>query len=144
MTAMGRPSGLSEAVVAVLRRDERVLVIKRGPEAILSGYWAPPSGRIEPGETQEQALVREIHEELGLEATATEKVWECRTDDGDFVLHWWTARTGAGEIRAAPGEVAEARWVTTDEFLALEPTFAGDRAFFIGVLPHLDTRFRPD
>src|SRR5206468_2424577 len=55
-----------EAVVAVLQRAGRVLVVKRGPEAVLSGYWAPLSGRIEPGESQEQAVIREVREEVGL------------------------------------------------------------------------------
>jgi 8-oxo-dGTP diphosphatase len=136
---MGEPSVGIEAVVAILTKNSRVLVIKRGPQAIFSGYWAPPSGRIEPGETQKEALVREIQEELGLNATATAKVWDCPTDDGDFLLHWWTAQTEAGELHLDPGEVADARWVTSHEFLALEPTFAGDRDFFVNVLPNLDT-----
>jgi 8-oxo-dGTP pyrophosphatase MutT (NUDIX family) len=82
-----------------LRRGERFLVVKRGPKAILSGYWAPPSGRIEVGESQEDALVREIEEELGLKATPVAKGWQCDTDDGDLVLHWWTAEIGADELR---------------------------------------------
>lgn len=127
-----------EAVVAVLRRGDRFLVIQRAREVILPGYWAPPSGRIEAGETQEQAVVREVVEELGLEATPLKKVWECLTDDGAFRLHWWTATAGPGEGRLDPGEVAEARWVTVDELMDLRPTFAGDRKFFVRVVPALD------
>ena len=133
-----------EAVVAVLRRGDRFLVIKRGLEAILSGYWAPPSGRVEEGETHEQTLVREIEEELGVAATPIAKVWECATDDGTFVLHWWIAEVGDGELLLNANEVAEARWVTTREFLALHPTFSGDRDFFINVLPRLDLPVRID
>ena len=125
------------AVVAILRRGSRILVIRRGPDTLRPGYWCPPSGRLEPGETQEQALVREIGEELGLAATPVAKVWECPTDDGTFLLHWWTADARAGEPVPDPGEVAEARWVTPEEFLRLEPTFEGDRAFFEDVLPAL-------
>lgn len=55
-----------EAIVAVLRRADRVLVIRRGPDSSRSGYWAPLSGKLEPGESQEEALVREVHEEVGL------------------------------------------------------------------------------
>jgi 8-oxo-dGTP diphosphatase len=77
-----------QAVVAVLRSKDRLLVIKRAPGVILPGYWTPPSGRIEPGETHEQALIREVVEELGVKATPIAKVWECPTDDGEFLLHW--------------------------------------------------------
>ncbi len=47
----------------------RLLLIKRGhePEA---GRWSVPGGRIEPGESDEQALVREVREETGLTVTA--------------------------------------------------------------------------
>jgi 8-oxo-dGTP diphosphatase len=57
----------TQAVVPILRKDGRVLVIRRGPDVILPGYWCPPSGRVEPGETQEQAVRRELAEELGLD-----------------------------------------------------------------------------
>jgi 8-oxo-dGTP diphosphatase len=127
----------TQAVVAVLRRGDRLLLIKRAPGVILPGYWTPPSGRIEPGETHEQALVREVEEELGVKATPIAKVWECPTDDGEFLLHWWTADIDSHELRLDPTEVADARWVTCDEFLELEPTFSGDREFITHVLPTL-------
>jgi 8-oxo-dGTP diphosphatase len=136
--AVNEPHVATHAVVPVLLRDGRVLVIKRGPDVILPGYWCPPSGRIEPAETQEQAVVREIAEELGLIATPVAKIWECPTDDGEFTLHWWIAEVDGYEVRPDPGEVAEIRWVTPEEFLALYPTFAGDREFFLSVLPTLE------
>ena len=37
----------------------RMLVIRRGPDSMLPGYWSPPSGRIEPGESQHEAVIRE-------------------------------------------------------------------------------------
>jgi 8-oxo-dGTP pyrophosphatase MutT (NUDIX family) len=125
------------AVIAVLRKDDRVLVIRRGVKVISPGWWTFPGGRIEPGESEQDALVREMREELAVEVTPVAKVWECDTDDGDFRLHWWTARIDGGELVPDPEEVAEARWVTTAEFFALEPTFAGDRDFFLCVLPKL-------
>jgi 8-oxo-dGTP pyrophosphatase MutT (NUDIX family) len=127
------------AVVAVLRRCDRVLVIRRGPGARLPGYWAPLSGTLEPGETQQQALVREIHEEIGLHATPAAKVWESTTADGSFLLHWWTAEPASGEITADPREVSDFRWVTPAEFLDLEPVFASDCDFFREVFPRLHT-----
>ncbi|MET7570464.1 NUDIX domain-containing protein [Streptomyces sp. NPDC005492] len=127
-----------EAIVAVLRRADRVLVIRRGPGSARSGYWAPLSGKLEPGETQEEALVREVHEEVGLAVSPLTKVWESQTDDGSFRLHWWTAtETGNPTIVPDPSEVSEFRWVTPTEFLTLTPLFDADREFFERVLPGL-------
>jgi 8-oxo-dGTP pyrophosphatase MutT (NUDIX family) len=126
-----------QAIVAVLRREGRVLAVRRGPTVPSPGYWQPLSGKVEPGETQEQALVREVLEEVGLTVTPGAKVWESQTDDGHFRLHWWTADAVQGEVVPDPGEVAEARWVTPHEFLALDPVFEGDREFFERILPDL-------
>lgn len=129
-----------EAVVAVLRKDGRILVILRGPQARQPGHWAPVSGTIEPGERQQDALVREVWEEVGLRVAPLEKVWESATEDGGFVLHWWTAAVEGGELTPDPGEVSEVRWVTGEEFMELRPTFPGDHSFFTDVLPKLPTR----
>lgn len=126
-----------EAIVAVLRRGDRVLVIRRGPRAMWPGYWAPLSGRVEPGETQDQALIREVREEVGLRVSPLSKVWESRTDDGRIRLHWWTAEAGPDDVIMDPGEVSDARWVTAEEFLTMAPIFTGDREFFERVLPGL-------
>lgn len=115
-----------------------MLVIQRGPASMLSGYWSPPSGRIEPGESQQQAVVREMREELGLEVRPVAKVWECLTDDGSYRLHWWTVEEDGGPIRPAADEVGGTRWVDAAGFASLAPTFEGDRVFFREVLPALD------
>ena len=125
------------AIVAVLRRNGRVLAIRRGPGVPRPGYWQPLSGKVEPGETQEQAVVREVREEVGLTVSPLAKVWESETDDGLFRLHWWTADATTGEVVPDPVEVAETRWVTPEEFLALTPVFDGDREFFERILPGL-------
>ncbi len=106
----------------------------------MPGYWCPPSGRIEPGESQEEAVVREVAEELGLSAIPVRKVWECPTHDGAFTLHWWLVDVGNDDLRLDPTEVEEGRWVTASEFLELEATFDGDREFFERILPTLEGR----
>jgi 8-oxo-dGTP pyrophosphatase MutT (NUDIX family) len=126
-----------EAIVAVVRRGERVLVIQRGPGARLPGYWAPLSGTLEPGETQEECLVREVREEVGLRVSPVAKVWESQTHDGKFRLHWWMAEAEEVEVVMDPGEVSDVRWVTPQEFSDLQPVFAADREFFDRVLPGL-------
>jgi 8-oxo-dGTP diphosphatase len=126
-----------DAVVAVVRREGQFLVIRRGPDVIGAGHWTPPSGRVEPGESQEDALRRELREELGLDVTPVGKVWECDSDDGTFRLHWWTARADSDELLPNAAEVSAVRWVTPTEFLEFEPTYTGDREFVLQVFPRL-------
>jgi 8-oxo-dGTP diphosphatase len=52
-------------------------------------------------------------------------------------LHWWLAAIVGGTLQPDAREVAEARWVTPAQFLALDPTFELHREFFGRVLPKL-------
>ena len=57
-------------VAAVVVRDGRVLLTRRNAGSHLGGLWEFPGGKVEPGEEPASALVREIKEELGVEAVA--------------------------------------------------------------------------
>jgi NADH pyrophosphatase NudC (nudix superfamily) len=128
---------MQEAVVAVVRRGDRVLMVRRGPRSSFPGFWQPLSGRLEPGETQAEAVVREAREEVGLEVRPLRKVWECPADGADFRLHWWLAESRTGDVTPDGCEVTDARWLTPEEIRLLPDTFAGDREFFTRVLPAL-------
>ena len=52
---------------ALIDRDGRVLLAQRSQDAVLGGLWEFPGGKVEPGETPEDALVRELKEEIGIE-----------------------------------------------------------------------------
>ncbi len=59
------------AAVALVDRDGRVLVTQRPAGKALAGLWEFPGGKVEPGETPEQALIRELKEELSIDVTAS-------------------------------------------------------------------------
>ena len=65
----GRPL-LLVAAVALVDADGRLLIARRPEGKSMAGLWEFPGGKVDPGETPEQALVRELREELGIE-TAT-------------------------------------------------------------------------
>lgn len=117
-----------QVVAAIIERGGRVLFGKRSPHRLAApGYWCPVSGRIEPGESQVDAVVREVREEVGLSVRALSKVDECDTHDGTALIHWWLA----APLDDAPAELlgdehTELRWVTVDEMRRLEPAFAED------------------
>jgi len=126
-----------DAVVIVLRDGARVLAVRRAAGVARPHHWSLPTGRVEPGETHARTVEREAREELGLDVRAVACVWECATDDASFELHWWSAAIVGGALAPDPAEVAEARWVTVEEYLGLTPGFPVHREFFEKVWPTL-------
>ena len=124
-----------DAIVAVITKGDKVLMIQRAPSVRGGGYWAPVSGEVEPGESQEAAVAREAKEEVGLIVRPLRKVWENISSRGTFRLHWWLAEYVAGELVLEKREVSDARWLTADEICRLDTTFEGDREFYQKVLP---------
>ncbi len=67
MTACSPKPVLFVAACALLDADGRILIAKRPEGKAMAGLWEFPGGKIEPGETPEQAVVRELREELSVE-----------------------------------------------------------------------------
>jgi len=127
---MPPPGPPREAVVVVIVSGRQVLLIRRGVGMPDPGYWAPPSGKIEPGESQEAAVVREVREEVGLTVRPVARLWQSVSSSGTHTLHWWRAEYVAGTLVLDRREIADARWIDLAEIDALEPLFPVDRAFF--------------
>lgn len=93
-----------------LEAPTRVLATARG-YGQFAGMWEFPGGKVEPGEAPEQALVREIDEELGCAVFVGERVYTVEYDYPDFHLSmdcfWCTVTEGEIVLR----EAAEARWL---------------------------------
>jgi len=111
---LGRMSGsVIPCVGAVIKDDRgRLLLIKRG-HAPGAGLWSLPGGRIEPGETDAEALAREIREETGLAIEAGHLLGSVRrsSDHGDVLdIRDYAATIIGGALRAGD-DAADARWV---------------------------------
>jgi 8-oxo-dGTP diphosphatase len=127
MQEMTRPGLLLVAAAALIDGDGRVLVQQRAGGA-LAGLWEFPGGKLEPGETPATALVRELHEELGIDvqtaclapaAFASEALGERH-----LLLLLHVCRKWKGVPR--PIEAAALRWVRPVELHGL-PMPAPDR-----------------
>lgn len=104
-------------VAAVIGRGERYLITQRRPSAVLAGLWEFPGGRVEEGETDSEALLREVLERVGVEVTVGACIGR-RTHDYDgysVELALYQAEIiGAAEPTAV--RVADCRWVASSEF----------------------------
>lgn len=131
-----------DAVIAVITNGEKVLLIERAAGIRGGGFWAPVSGEVEAGESQETAVAREAMEEVGLTVRPIRKVWENVSTRGTFMLHWWMAEYVGGELALNPAEVSDARWLTVEEICRLDGTFEGDREFYCKFLPVLTSSIK--
>ncbi len=57
---------MKDVTAAVIAREGRILILRRAPGQKHAGFWEFPGGKVEPGETAEACLARELQEELGI------------------------------------------------------------------------------
>jgi 8-oxo-dGTP diphosphatase len=107
------------ASVALIDRD-KVLLIQRARKPYF-GMWSLPGGRLEPGETPEQAAEREIREEVGLSVWRLHPIRRMLLGEGRFVLQVYATEAFEGEI-VASDEVSDWRWVRADEIGGMHTT----------------------
>jgi mutator protein MutT len=106
-------------VAAVIEDTEMFLVTRRQPGVHLAGMWEFPGGKIDPDETHEAALRRELLEELGVEADVGERVHRTlhAYPDRSIALYFYRCSL-KGTPRPLLGQ--EMRWVPRAELLSLE------------------------
>jgi 8-oxo-dGTP diphosphatase len=94
------------AVGVLIRRDGSFLLTSRPDGKPYAGFWEFPGGKLESSETVEQALARELHEELGI-TVQTVRAW--RMDEFDYPhalvrLHFCKVTAWAGELQMREGQ----------------------------------------
>lgn len=84
---------------------------------------------MEPGETEADALVRELQEEIAARARAVCRLWESRSPSG-LQLGWWRAEIEANsQLVANPAEVEAIHWWTAEQLLQQPDLLPSNRAF---------------
>ncbi len=98
---------------ALIDADDRVLIARRPPGKPMAGLWEFPGGKVSPEETPEDALIRELREELGIEVCddcLAPYVFASHSyDDFHLLMPLYITRRWEGEIEAREGQ--ELKWV---------------------------------
>lgn len=104
-------------VAAVIERDGKYLITQRRPTAVLPGLWEFPGGKVEPGESDEQALRREVRERLGVDVVAKARIASRHHQYEGYSVDLNLYQTELSpEATPAALRVAAFRWVASDEF----------------------------
>ena len=91
-----------EVVAAIIERDGKILLAQRSSQSDQAGLWEFAGGKVEAGESQPQALIRELREELGIDATIGEYIASHQREvSGRMIhLHAWHVPAFFGTLRA--------------------------------------------
>jgi 8-oxo-dGTP diphosphatase len=123
---------------AVVVKDGRVLLVRRRiSEGSLS--WQFPAGQIEPGESAEEAAVREAHEETNLTVTATRFLGERAHPITGCSMIYVACDAIDGEARILDEDLVELTWSTRDQLLRYVPD-----GFLATVRDYLDAKLLGD
>lgn len=108
-----------EVVAAIIHRDGAYFTTQRG-YGEFEGMWEFPGGKIEPGESREDALKREIQEELGVDITIGELLCTTEYDYPTFhlTMHCYLCSVASGEIELR--EHKSAQWLTAETLDSVE------------------------
>ena len=115
MTDLNTRKRVHVAVGVIRSRDGRVLVARRSANQHLGGLWEFPGGKVEAGETVNQALARELHEELGIDVLAQSALCCIQHDYSDktVLLDVWIVNAFSGTAHGKEGQPL--RWLFPHE-----------------------------
>jgi len=101
------------AAVALVDPDGRVLLAQRPEGKSMAGLWEFPGGKVEPGESPEETLIRELAEELDIEVKQACLAPLCfashRYEDFHLLMPLWICRRWTGTVRGREGQAL--KWV---------------------------------
>lgn len=117
------------AIGVISDTQGRLLVIERSQLVRAPGRYCFPGGGIESGETEEDAVTRELFEELHVKVHPVRRLWESQTQSG-VLLKWWRVLLAEGQEPVPnPEEVARCFWMEPEEILQRRETLLSNRQF---------------
>ncbi|OGM11420.1 hypothetical protein A2Z22_00885 [Candidatus Woesebacteria bacterium RBG_16_34_12] len=113
---------MNQVVVGIISRETRrgieyLLLSSKRDFGKFTGFYYPPGGHLENGENEENALVREIKEELRIKVKPINKVAETSSDIKGQLTHWWMCQADTSKIKIQTDEIKNLRWFTREEII---------------------------
>ena len=107
---------MTNVVAAIIKKDNHFLIVKRNKKKHLGLKWEFPGGKVQENETFEEALIREIKEELNIKISLQDKLAEEKYKDEkiDIVLHYFLCTQEDGTIEL--NEHEDLAWVEKKDF----------------------------
>ncbi len=128
-----------EVTCAIIRNDEgKVLVVRRGPGMGNAGKWEFPGGKVKSGESQEDCIIREIHEELGIDIILSGVLEPVEHDYGDKFIKLYPFICDTLATRLFLTEHDDHRWLVPEELLDVNLSAAD-----VPVARYYASRFSP-
>jgi NAD+ diphosphatase len=121
---------ISPAVIMAVRRGAAVLLARRA--GMRASFWSVLAGFVEPGETLEQAVEREVREEAGIEVADVRYVGSQPWPFPSQLMLGFSARHAGGELRIDETELAEAGWFAPAELPPIPPPFTIANRLILG------------
>lgn len=117
---MGRLKNMKEikVVAAIIQKENKILATKRGYGEFIN-MWEFPGGKIEPGETKEEALIREIKEELNIEISVDKFAIDIEYQYPNFYLFMSCFMCSIKEGSIKLLEHNDGKWITKEELNTL-------------------------
>lgn len=109
-------------------QDMFLLVKSKRNFGAYTGLWYPPGGHLEDGETEKDALIREVKEELNLDIVPMQRLAETPGDIEGQITYWWKCDLIKGDMKVAE-ELSDAKFFTKEEIILL-PLWPATRTFF--------------
>ena len=109
-----------QVVCGVALKDDKVFLARRRPEKSYGGFWELPGGKVEPRETHEAALARELSEELGIDVRVGEFIASGEDNSSDLIisLHGYQIHMGPEPRKSSDHDLM--RWFSADEVKDLQ------------------------
>lgn len=111
-----------EVVAGIIENDGKILCMQRdqGKHDYISFKWEFPGGKIEIGETKEQALVRELQEEMELDVEVVEHFLDIEHQYPDFIIKMYCFRCNTEDLNFKLNVHKDFKWLPKEELLTLD------------------------